>query len=102
MGRDVFTVALISSALTILLFLAPAALHRISDDDLPTRIKIAVRLSLAGSVTMAVAMSAALFVVLRFVYGYGTAVLLAGSTLAVLILLWCVFPITRRLVNAAS
>ncbi len=61
-----------------------------------------MRLSLAGSATMAVGMTAALFVVLRFVHGDGTGALLAGFTLAVLIVLWYVFPFTRRLVNAAS
>ncbi len=95
-GRVLFAIALMMSAVTVLLLLAPASLHRLADIDRRTRIRIASRFQMAGSVTLGLGMCVALFVVLRFVFG-STAALLTASSLGVLWLtLWYLFPLRVR------
>ncbi len=52
LGRTLFAVALTTSAITVLLLLTPAALHRFSDVGRSERIRLATRFQMIGSVTL--------------------------------------------------
>jgi hypothetical protein len=95
-GRVLFTIALMTSALTVLLILVPASLHRLADLDRGTRVRMASRFQVAGSVTLGLSMCLALFVVVRFVFGTSTAVWTVSSLAVAWTSLWYVFPLQMR------
>lgn len=95
-GRLLFTVALLASALTVLLLLVPASLHRLSHVDRDTRVDIAARFQILASVTMGISMCVALLVVIRFVFGTAMGLSMAGALAVVWAGLWYVFPLQLR------
>lgn len=95
-GRFLFAVALLASALTVLLLLVPASLHRLSDVDRGTRVQIAARFQIFASVTMGISMCVALLVVIRFVFGTAVGLMAAGALAVIWTALWYVFPLQLR------
>lgn len=91
-GRVVFAISLTTSAVTVLLLLMPAALHRLADIGRTERIRVATRFQVAGSLTLGVSMTLALFVVVRFMFSTGVAMWLAGGVALVWAGLWYLFP----------
>ena len=98
LGRNVFAAVILSVALAIATFLAPAAFHRLGDrSDRAVRLRISVRLAVAGLAMVGASMVAAVFVVVRFVFDSTALGLLFGGVLAVVIgSLWFAVPVVRR------
>ena len=99
-GLNGYFVALISAALSTVMFMTPTSYHRIAPrEDRSRRLRFAVRLTMGGMATLVLAIAAAVFVVTRFVFGVGAAGILAGGVLAAAGLLWYAIPVRRRLAN---
>lgn len=97
-GRNTFMVALLATTASALLFLAPASFHRIAPRTVRReRMRLAVRMALGGLSTLAVGMTAAVFLVTRFIYGSGQGVAVGASVAALAIALWFLLPLSRRL-----
>lgn len=97
-GRNSFMVALVSTALSTLLFLTPTSYHRIAPrSERGERIELAVRMAVAGLVMLAVGITAAVFLVTRFIYGSTEAVVVAGTIAVVAVVLWYLVPLARRI-----
>jgi cation transport ATPase len=94
-GRDLYAVALVGSALSMIVFLAPTSYHRIARRAREDRLRTAISLVLTGMVTLAVSVLVVIFVVLRFIFdaGLGASVVIAlGATL---VGAWYVLPLVR-------
>jgi uncharacterized membrane protein len=103
LGRDLFMVAIVSTAAAMLLFLMPTAFHRIAPDaDREQRVRLAVRATVAGMLAVATAVVTAIFVVVRFVYDDTLAAYVAGVILGLAATLWFVLPLGRRLLDARA
>jgi uncharacterized membrane protein len=101
LGRDLFMVAIVSTAVAMLLFLMPTAFHRIAPDaDREQRVRLAVRATVAGMLAVATSVVTAIFVVVRFVYDDTLAAYVAGVILCLAATLWFVLPLGRRLLDA--
>lgn len=99
-GRNGFMVALIATAVSALLFLTPTSYHRVAPrSPRARRIKLSVRMAIAGLVSLAVGITAAVFVVTRFVYGAATATTIAGLVGGAAVVLWFLFPFARRILG---
>ena len=96
--RDVFSAALLGTALAATALMAPTAYHRLARrQDRAERLQIAVRLAMTGMVLLALSVAAAVFVVARFVYHNGTVGLVFGAISGLAALgLWFVLPLSRR------
>ncbi|MCW8193843.1 amine oxidase [Proteobacteria bacterium 005FR1] len=97
-GRAIFTISLLSVAAATVLFLAPAAYHRLADQrDRRQRLNFGVRTTLSGMFLLGVAVVLAIFVVVRFMFHSTPFGLMAGGFAAVLgILMWLIFPLRHR------
>jgi hypothetical protein len=97
-GRDVFAAALLGTALAATALIAPTAYHRLARrQDRAERLRIAVRLAVAGLALLAASVAAAVFVVARFVYHDGRVGLVFGAIAALgALCLWFVLPLSRR------
>lgn len=91
-GRVLFATSLMTAAITVLLLLMPAALHRFAQIDRTDRIRIATKFQMVGSLTLGVSMTLALFVVVRFMFTTSVAVWIAGTVAAVWAGFWYLFP----------
>lgn len=98
LGRDVFAAALLGTALAATALIAPTAYHRLARrQDRADRLRIAVRLAVAGMALLAASVAAAVFVVARFLYHDGTVGLVFGAITGLGALgLWFVLPLSRR------
>jgi MFS family permease len=73
-GRDLYSIALVGSAVAMVLFLTPAAYHRIAPrDERNKRLTIAVRLMVVGMLVLALSVLTAVVAVMRFIFGSGVA-----------------------------
>ena len=94
LGKIVFVVALAAVAAATVLFLAPAAHHRVAEHAERTRrIRYGVHTQLGGLVLMAIAVSAGLFVVVRFLFDWRLAAAIAGGVAAMSFVVWVVRPV---------
>jgi hypothetical protein len=97
LGRRGFGVALVSSAVATILFLTPAAYHRLTDhQQRGRRLRLSIRVQLAGMVLLAVAVSVAVFVVTRFVFSTTVGGLVGAGIAATTIVLWWLVPVSAR------
>lgn len=97
-GRNSFMVALVSTAVSTLLFLTPTSFHRLAPrSERAERIQLAVRMAVAGLVALAVGMTAAVFLVTRFIFGSGEAVAVGAGVGGTAIVLWYLVPLIHRL-----
>lgn len=98
LGKIVFTLSLVAVALATILFLAPAAYHRLAGHrDRQGRLRFGVRTALAGLFLLALSITCAVFVVVRFLFdsaALGAATAAATALLA--IVMWYVLPVYRR------
>ncbi len=98
LGRAGYMTALVLAGLAVTTFLAPTSFHRVAPrDDRHHRIRVAVRLAVAGMMAVLLSMTAALFVVARFIFGTTEGLLVAGVVLVAGALLWYLLPLRRRL-----
>lgn len=95
LGRGAFAGALLSSALATVVFLTPAAYHRVKDeDDRQQRIAFSVRAELGGMTLMAIAVILAVFVVVRFIFGTTLGAVFGATVSATMVVMWWLLPST--------
>lgn len=107
-GVRVFALALVAVGLAAVVFLTPAAYHRISPhDDRRQRLRLGVRSTVVGMALLAVSVGAAVFVVIRFIFETKSLPLLSasGTTIATIgtvlvsggaVVLWFGLPLFSR------
>lgn len=96
-GERGYAVALLCTAASTIILVAPTAYHRIAPrNDRRTRLRTAVRLAKAGLATLALAISVSVFVVARFVFGTPTGIVLGSLVALGAGALWWAFPVARR------
>jgi uncharacterized protein DUF6328 len=98
-------VGLSAVALSVILLMTPAALHRIGfhGEDSPAFFRIGSRLVVAASIPLAVGIAADVAVVFYKAIDNGAAAVLAGIvSLAVLLSLWLGYPFWRRSRTASN
>ena len=96
-GLRAYGVALVAAAAAAILFLTPTSHHRVGPSGIRHhRLRLAIRTTIAGLALLAIAMTAAIFVITRFIYGAGSvaiAVFVAGE----IVVLWYAIPLVERL-----
>ena len=98
LGRRVFAASLLATALASVAFITPAAYHRVAHrHDRASRLNLGIRLTILGMALLALSVTLALFVVVRFVFdstvaGAAVAVVVGAAAVVLLYLL----PISRR------
>jgi uncharacterized membrane protein len=103
LGRDLFMVAIASTAIAMLLFLTPTAFHRIAPEaDRAQRVRLAARATVAGMLAVATSVVTAVFVVSRFIYDDTVAAWVTAVILGLAIILWFLLPLGRRLLDARA
>lgn len=97
LGQRAFAVALLCTAASTIILVAPTAYHRIAPrNDRRTRLHTAVRLVMVGLATLALAISVSIFVVARFVFGTTTGIVLGTLVALGAAALWWALPMARR------
>jgi hypothetical protein len=97
LGKRVYLVALVAVAMATVLFLAPAAYHRVAENaDRQRRIRYGVHMQLAGLVLVALGISAGLFVVVRFLTDWRLALAVSLGVAALCTVTWLVRPVADR------
>ena len=97
-GTGVFSAALFGVALTTVVFLTPAALHRVR----PTlggseRLRLAVCFTIVGMGLLAASVATAVFVVARFIFDHTNVGAAFGATLlGASVVLWFALPLVQR------
>lgn len=94
LGRDVYAAAVLGVAIAVIVFWTPAAFHRLSEHrEREMRFRVSVNAVVFGMATLALSLAAAVFVVVRFVFGSTmTGAVFAGIPLTLVLLLWYVLP----------
>jgi amino acid transporter len=96
-GRALYLTALSAAALAIVLFLTPASFHRLAPNSLrEERIRLAVRLTVAGMLSVAVAMTSAIVMVTRFEFHDRPALAIGSGLVLAFLSLWYLLPLVRR------
>ncbi|MFA9429710.1 DUF6328 family protein [Egicoccus sp. AB-alg2] len=100
-GRDLYAWVIAGTGLATALFLAPASYHRIANRRRRReRLHTAIRLVVVGMSLLAVSMVLAVFTVMRFIYqGSVIAAVTAAGLAAVILVVWYVVPLARRVTN---
>jgi CHASE2 domain-containing sensor protein len=94
-----YLVALTFTALGSAFLIAPTPYHRIRfrDQDKEAMIQVANRLAIAGTLSVAVAMSCALFFVTDVLFSSPVPALLTALVAGVIVTFWYALPIARKL-----
>ncbi len=96
-GERAYAVALLATAASTIILVAPTAYHRIAPrKDRRTRLHTAVRLVVSGLAILALAISVSVFVVSRFVFGTPTGIVLGSVVALGAGALWWALPRARR------
>ena len=96
--RAMYFAAVVASAAATVLFIAPTAYHRLRfrDRDKEHMLALANRMTIVGTVFLAVAISAVIWVVTSILFGTITAVVVAALVAAGTAWLWYLLPLSRR------
>jgi len=95
--RTGYAITLAATLLSMIILQTPVAYHRLTDRrNRRSRVQMAIRFKLAGLAVLALAVSVAGFVVVRFVFGPVQGVLMGAGSAVALALLWLVFPLATR------
>jgi magnesium-transporting ATPase (P-type) len=99
--KDVYFVALLSTAFATIFFIAPASQHRLlwRQHARSQRLRLANALTIVGSVFLAVGVSCVVFLVADFIYGGVTASVATALVAAAFLVLWYVLPLVQRLLR---
>lgn len=97
-GRVVFTGALLGVAVATVVFLTPAAIHRVSRyNDRRGRLHLAIRFTVVGMGVLGASVAAAVFVVARFIFENTPVGALFGAAIAGLtVALWFIVPLLQH------
>jgi hypothetical protein len=98
LGRNAYAAALLGAALATVVFLTPAALHRIGgSDDLRSGLRIGIACTVIGLILLSAAIVTSVFVVIRFVFDDGViAEVLAVCVGVVTFMLWYGVSLMQR------
>ncbi len=97
LGEAVYLIALVAVAAATVLFLAPAAHHRVAHDTDPQRrITYGIHMQLAGLMLVALGISAGLFVVVRFLFDWRLAIIVSLGIAALCTVTWLLRPAADR------
>ena len=96
--RGVFFVALVSAAAATVFFMATPSNHRVRwrEHDRERMLQVANRNTIVGTVLLAIAMTAALFVVTSFIFETGPGVATAAAIALLILIVWYLVPISMR------
>jgi amino acid transporter len=96
--RAVYFLALVATTVASVLFIAPTAYHRLRwrERDKERMLETSNALTIAGTVFLAVAMAAVVFMITDVLYGGWQAGVVAGGTAGVLGWFWYALPLSRR------
>ena len=99
--RDVYFVALLLAALSIVLLMAPSIQHRIlfRREQKLYLVNLGNTLTIAGMTALALAIVLSLVLVAHFLFGPGAAWAAGGLAFGAFALLWYALPIERRITN---
>jgi hypothetical protein len=97
--RNMYFFTFLCAAASTALLIAPSAYHRLTwrQHDKEHLLKMSNRLSIAGTVFLAIAMASTVFVVTDVLFEATAAALVAGTTAAFYIWFWYGMPLLRRL-----
>ena len=91
LGRDLYAAVLVGVTLAIVVFLTPAAFHRMGNDpDRPRRVRLSVRCTVVGMTLLAASIVTAVFMVSRFVFDNTAASVLATVVGSAFVCCWFV------------
>lgn len=95
--RGVYLSCFIFAAVSSILLIAPSAFHRLRwrQHDKEAVLRISNRLAVAGTVSLALAISAAVYLVTSFVYQTTLAALTTGFVAALICIIWYAMPLRR-------
>ena len=101
--RGVYFTALLSSAVAVLLLIAPSVNHRLRwrEHDKEALLRYGTRSSIAATVFIGVAMTASVFLITSLVYGAPANVLVAAALAALYAGFWYGVPLWRHLRHRA-
>ena len=92
-GVRAFAVALVTAALATIIFLTPAAYHRLDHQQhRRERLVTSVRMQLTGMALLAFATADAVFVVVRFLFDTPIGAVAGGLVVAAVLALWLALP----------
>ena len=99
--RDAYFATFICAAFAPVFLIAPTAYHRLRfrDQDKERLIKTATKLSITGTVFLALAITGAVFTVTDVLFGVTPAALIAGSIACALGWFWYGLPLTRKVAD---
>lgn len=92
----VYLVAVLSAAVASAFLIAPAQYHRMHLDDPRATLRVGRACGTAGTVCLAVAVVAVVYLLVRFVGGRTLAFVAAGVLSATVVVLWFALPLTGR------
>jgi hypothetical protein len=97
--KNAYFFTFLCAAASTALLIAPSAYHRLTwrQHDKEHLLRMSNRLSIAGTVFLAIAMASTVFVVTDVLFNVTAAALVAGATAAFYALFWYVMPLVRRL-----
>ncbi len=95
LGRDLYTVALVGAALSMVVFLTPASYHRIARRARDDRLQTAVVLALIGMALLAGSVLVVVFVVLRFIFDTTLGAVVSAGLGGAIVGLWYLLPVAR-------
>jgi hypothetical protein len=102
--RAVFYAALLATALSTALLIAPSSYHRLRwrDRDKEYLLEASNRLTIAGLFFLAVSVNCVVFVVSDYLYGYAAAAPATATMASSFAVLWYALPLRRALLDRRS
>jgi hypothetical protein len=97
--RHVYFVALLSTAVSVVLLIAPSTYHRITfrHGDKERLLLAANRLAISGTAFLAIAIAAAMYVISDVLFDATSAAIVGGISLLAMAILWYAIPVRRLL-----
>jgi predicted neutral ceramidase superfamily lipid hydrolase len=97
--RDVYFAAFLCAAVATVLLIAPSAYHRIRfrQHDKEQMLRTANRLAIAGTVFLALAMTATVFVITDVLFGSAATAITTAVAAGLFLWFWYALPLSRRL-----
>ena len=102
--RDTYFGTFLCTAMSTVFLIAPTAYHRVRfrDYDKERLIKTATKMSITGTVFLALAVTGTVFLITDVLFGVTTAALVAAGIFGALAWFWYGLPLTRKLRDERS
>jgi O-antigen/teichoic acid export membrane protein len=96
--RDVYIVAVLATALSAIMLIAPSSQHRLlfRAGDKENLLRVGNQCAIAGIAALAVAMTAVIFLIVEVVLGDTWAAVIGAVAAGAFALLWFGYPLMRR------